>query len=80
MITKKAGTVLVNIEKNQVGLVYREKKGNFSFPKGHLEKNESLTRHLSLLSGNVVISIPFSYNKPIDFTKTNCLKRGSNTT
>lgn len=44
------------------------------------KKNESLTRHLSLLSGNVVISIPFSYNKPIDFTKTNCLKRGSNTT
>ena len=43
MITKKAGTVLVNIEKNQVGLVYREKKGDFSFPKGHLEKNESLT-------------------------------------
>ena len=43
MVTKKAGTVLVNTKNNQVGLVYRKKKGDLSFPKGHLEKNESLT-------------------------------------
>lgn len=43
MVTKKAGTVLVNKKNNQVGLVYRKKKGDLSFPKGHLEKNESLT-------------------------------------
>lgn len=43
MIVKKAGTVLVNVKNNQVGLVYRKKKGDLSFPKGHLQKNESLT-------------------------------------
>ena len=42
MIIKKAGTVLVNTRNNQVGLVYRKKKGDLSFPKGHLERHESL--------------------------------------
>ena len=43
MIIKKEGTVLVNKRNNQIGLVYRKKKGDLSFPKGNLEKNESLT-------------------------------------
>mgnify|MGYP002870095557 CR=1 FL=1 len=42
MLTRKAGTVLLNKQTNQVGLVYRKKYGDLSFPKGHLEDGESL--------------------------------------
>ena len=35
----KAGTVLVN--KNKIGLVFRDYYNDYSFPKGHLEMNES---------------------------------------
>ena len=37
---KKAGTVLIN--KNQIGLIYRDYYNDYSFPKGHLEEGESL--------------------------------------
>lgn len=41
MATKKAGTILINLENKKIALVYsREHK--YGFPKGHLEKNESL--------------------------------------
>ena len=39
---KKAGCILINIPNKTVYLVYREKLNDFSFPKGHLEKNETL--------------------------------------
>ena len=42
MATQKAGTVLINKEKKQIALVYRRKKKDLSFPKGHLEKGETL--------------------------------------
>ena len=42
MITKKAGTILVNIEKKQVALIYRKDGNDFEFPKGHLEEGETL--------------------------------------
>lgn len=42
MITKKAGTILINLETKKIGLVYRKKKNDYSFPKGHLEKGETL--------------------------------------
>ena len=42
MATKKAGTILLNLETKQIGLVYREKDLGYSFPKGHLEKGETL--------------------------------------
>ncbi|HCC06837.1 MAG TPA: hypothetical protein DEP72_01545 [Clostridiales bacterium] len=42
MITKKAGTILVNIKDKKVGLVYRKKNKDYSFPKGHLENGETL--------------------------------------
>ncbi|HCC06831.1 MAG TPA: hypothetical protein DEP72_01515 [Clostridiales bacterium] len=42
MITKKAGTILVNIKDKKVGLVYRKKHKDYSFPKGHLENGETL--------------------------------------
>ncbi len=40
--TVKAGCVLLNKEKKEVCLVYREKYSDYSFPKGHLEGNESI--------------------------------------
>ncbi len=43
MKTYKAGTILINKEKKQIGLVYRKKRKDLSFPKGHLEQNETLT-------------------------------------
>lgn len=39
---KKAGCILVNKKINKIGLVFRERYKDYSFPKGHLEKNESL--------------------------------------
>ena len=37
---KKAGTILIN--KDKVGLIYRDNYNDYSFPKGHLEEGESL--------------------------------------
>ena len=42
MKVKKAGTILLNVQNKQIGLVYRENKKDYSFPKGHLEKGETL--------------------------------------
>lgn len=39
----KAGCILINKELKKIGLVYRKKTNDFSFPKGHLEKNETLS-------------------------------------
>lgn len=43
MKVKKAGCVLINLESKKIGLVYNNKKDDYSFPKGHLEKGETLT-------------------------------------
>ena len=42
MITKKAGTILINLKNKQIALIYRPSKNDYSFPKGHLEENETL--------------------------------------
>ena len=42
MKTKKAGSVLINLENKEIGLVYRAALNDYSFPKGHLEEGESL--------------------------------------
>lgn len=39
---KKAGCILLDLKNKKVALVYRENLKDFSFPKGHLEENESL--------------------------------------
>ena len=39
----KAGCILINKELKKIGLVYRKKTNDFSFPKGHLEENETLS-------------------------------------
>lgn len=41
-IVKKAGCILINVETKKVALVYREAQNDYSFPKGHLEDNETL--------------------------------------
>ena len=40
--TKKAGCILLNLETKKVALVYREQYNDYTFPKGHLEENETL--------------------------------------
>ncbi len=40
--TKKAGCILINMKEKTIALVHREKQNDYSFPKGHLEKNETL--------------------------------------
>ena len=42
MKTLKAGCILINLEKKEIGLVYNKKKDDYSFPKGHLEEGETL--------------------------------------
>ena len=39
-MVEKGGTILIN--KHSIGLIYRDNHNDISFPKGHLEKNESL--------------------------------------
>lgn len=41
-MTLKAGCYLINLELKSVAIIYRETRKDYSFPKGHLEKNESL--------------------------------------
>ena len=42
MKTQKAGCILINQETKKIGLVYRKKLNDYSFPKGHLEPNETI--------------------------------------
>ncbi len=37
---KKAGCILINPKDKTIALVYRQHLNDYSFPKGHLEKNE----------------------------------------
>ena len=41
-MTQKAGTILYNENNQMIALVFREKKKDISFPKGHLEKGETI--------------------------------------
>ena len=41
-ITKKAGCIVLDVNNKTIALVYREQQNDYSFPKGHLEENESL--------------------------------------
>lgn len=40
--TQKAGCYLIDIKTQNVALIYREQQKDYSFPKGHLEENETL--------------------------------------
>lgn len=42
MKVEKAGCILINKENNKIGLIYRQKQKDYSFPKGHRESNETL--------------------------------------
>ena len=42
MSIKKAGTILINLENKKIGVVYRKKQNDYTFPKGHLEKGETI--------------------------------------
>ena len=42
MKVQKAGCILLNLETKKIGLIYREKQNDYSFPKGHLENGETL--------------------------------------
>ena len=42
MQTIKAGCILVDTNNKKVGLIYRSNHNDYSFPKGHLEGEESL--------------------------------------
>ena len=44
MATLKAGTILVNLESEKIGLIYRKDRIGYEFPKGHLEKGETLEK------------------------------------
>ena len=40
--TMKAGCFVVKPDTKQIALIYREKQKDYTFPKGHLEENETL--------------------------------------
>lgn len=42
METIKAGCYLVDVKNRKVALVYREKRNDWSFPKGHKEEGETI--------------------------------------
>jgi len=42
MKTQKAGTILINKKTGEIGLVYRKKQDDYTFPKGHLEAGETI--------------------------------------
>ena len=42
MTTQKAGVILINRDNHKIGLIYRDKQNDYTFPKGHLEAGETL--------------------------------------
>ena len=42
MATEKAGCFLIKKETREIALIYRQKQEDYSFPKGHIEKGETL--------------------------------------
>ena len=42
MKVEKAGCILINKKENKIGLIYRQKQKDYSFPKGHKEDGETL--------------------------------------
>ena len=43
MVTvNKAGCILIDCKNKKVGLVYRKKQNDYTFPKGHQEQDESI--------------------------------------
>ncbi|MBP5161175.1 MAG: NUDIX domain-containing protein [Alphaproteobacteria bacterium] len=42
MTTLKAGTIFINVKTGKIGMIYRSKYGDYTFPKGHLEAGETL--------------------------------------
>lgn len=42
MIVEKAGCILIDIKNEKIGLIFRKEHNDYSFPKGHLEQNETL--------------------------------------
>lgn len=58
MKVEKSGCILVNKETKKIGLIYREKQKDYSFPKGHREGNESL--------------IECALRETVEETKRNC--------
>lgn len=42
MKVEKAGCILINTNDKKIGLVYRRKQNDYSFPKGHKERGETL--------------------------------------
>ena len=41
-MTKKGGCVLINPKDKTIAIIYRPKKNDYSFPKGHMEKGEDV--------------------------------------
>lgn len=39
---QKSGCILINKELKKIGLIYRKEYDDYTFPKGHLEENETL--------------------------------------
>ena len=91
MVTKKAGCFLIKKETKEIALIYRKKHNDYSFPKGHVEKNESLKENfilnishdlrspLSVILG-ILQCYKNEYNEPkikehMDTIKRNCYKR-----
>ena len=42
MKVEKAGCILINTKNQKIGLIYRIKQNDYSFPKGHKEDGETL--------------------------------------
>lgn len=40
--TLKAGTILINLKEQKIGLIFRKNHNDYEFPKGHLESFETL--------------------------------------
>ncbi len=41
MATQKAGCILIDRLSHKVGIIYRDYRNDYSFPKGHVEKGET---------------------------------------
>lgn len=75
MVTKKAGCFLIKKETKEIALIYRKKQNDYSFPKGHVEKNESLkeTAEETKRIASIIDKYPPFIEKYITPNKEECI-------
>ena len=77
MVVKKAGTILLDLNRKKIALIYRKEDNGYTLPKGHLEDGETLeecavreTEEETLNKNHILV------NKPLGIVKYQNIEDG----